>query len=691
MADTIKKGITVSFRGDTKDFDTSVDKVNKKLTSLKSETKLLNRELKLDPTNVSLLEKKFDSLKEKQKLLNEQIDNYKDAMKGVAEGSDEYKKLDNEVRNLTIDLGYTNKAIEQMGGNKISVALNGIASKFKNIGKELSDIAKKTAPLSAMATGILAPSVKLASEFEQKMSQVNATMGITAETTSELNGQTVNTTKALSDLAVEMGGKTRYSASECAEALNYLALSGYSTQEMADTLPTVLNLASSGSIDLARASDMVTDAMASLGLTTSDAVDMVDLMAKTASSSNTSVEQLGDAILTIGGTAKALKGGTQELSTALGILANNGIKGAEGGTALRNILLALQTPTDKASKKLKEMSVNVFDADGNMRSMSDILSEMDKSLSSMSDQDKAETLSTIFNKKDLASAQALLSSVGGEWDNLSQKLANASGSAQQMSDTQLNNLNGQITILKSSLESLAISLGQTLIPFISKVVMFVQGLVDKFNSLDDGAKTTLTTILGAIALITPVLMVLSGVFTSIGTVISTVSTAIGFLTTMFKGLWTIMKANPVGAVITIIYALVVAFGIAYEKSETFRNGVNKLAESIMTTVTEAIDWGISKINAFIDVLKSAWDWLSGVLSKVGELASSGISKIGSFFGGGSGGFGNNNAYMSGGYGTLQLQTTINVNNNGSALSVNDAQRFGREIVDYVNNKLGRRI
>ena len=190
-------------------------------------------------------------------------------------------------------------------------------------------------------------------------------MGITKDSMSTLDGQSVNTMDALSNLAKEMGASTAFSATECAEALNYLALAGYSTQEMADTLPTVLNLAAAGGIDLASASDMVTDAMSALGMETAEADTMVDQMAKTASTTNTSVAQLGEGILTIGATAKSIKGGTAELNTALGILANNGIKGAEGGTHLRNIILSLQNPSDQAAAKMQELGVSVYDSEGN--------------------------------------------------------------------------------------------------------------------------------------------------------------------------------------------------------------------------------------------------------------------------------------------------------------------------------------
>ena len=221
------------------------------------------------------------------------------------------------------------------------------------------------------------------------MSQVQATMGITKDAMSEVDGQTVNTMDTLSALAKKMGAETAFSASECAEALNYLALAGYDTQQMCDTLPTVLNLAAAGSIDLASASDMVTDAMSALGMGVDEAETMVDQMAKTASTTNTSVAQLGEGILKIGATAKSIKGGTAELNTALGILANNGIKGAEGGTHLRNVILSLQSPTDTAASLMEELGLQVYDSEGNMRSLNDILGDLNTSMDGMTSEEKS--------------------------------------------------------------------------------------------------------------------------------------------------------------------------------------------------------------------------------------------------------------------------------------------------------------
>ena len=228
---------------------------------------------------------------------------------------------------------------------------------------------------------------------------------------------------------------------------------------------------------------MVTDAMSALGMETAEADTMVDQMAKTASTTNTSVAQLGEGILTIGATAKSIKGGTAELNTALGILANNGIKGAEGGTHLRNIILSLQNPTDQAAAKMQELGVSVYDSEGNMRSMNDILGDLNTSMEGMTSEDKANIISTIFNKTDLSSVNALLANTGSTWDSLQSSIENSAGAAQQMADTQLDNLQGQLTLLKSALEGLAISFGQLLMPALKSIVGdAVKSVADKIKS-----------------------------------------------------------------------------------------------------------------------------------------------------------------------------------------------------------------
>lgn len=251
-------------------------------------------------------------------------------------------------------------------------------------------------------------------QFEASMSQVAATMGTT-----------VDQIQDLSQFAQQMGATTKYTATQAADALNYMALAGYDAQKSMDMLPKVLNLASAGNMDLARASDMVTDSESALGLNTQQVEVMIDQMAKTASKTNTSVEQLGDAILTIGGTAKMMHGGTEELNTVLGLLADNGIKGSEAGTHLRNMLLKLSAPTKEAQKWIDALGIKIFDAEGNMRSFAQIFPEMEKAMSSLTSEERTKALSDMFNARDIASANALLGTSVERWSQVQTEIEGA--------------------------------------------------------------------------------------------------------------------------------------------------------------------------------------------------------------------------------------------------------------------------
>ncbi|WP_322204550.1 phage tail tape measure protein, partial [Acutalibacter intestini] len=450
----------------------------------------------------------------------------------------------------------------------------------------------------------------------------------TKDAMSTVNGESVNTMDTLSALAKQMGSETAFSASECAEALNYLALAGYDTQEMCDTLPTVLNLAAAGGIDLASASDMVTDAMSALGMGTDEATTMVDQMAKTSSTTNTSVAQLGDAILTIGATAKSVKGGTAELNTALGILANNGIKGAEGGTHLRNVILSLQNPTDKAAACMEQLGVDVYDSEGNMRSLNDVLGDLNTSMDGMTSAEKSNIIATIFNKTDLAAVNALLANTGESWDTLQQSITESGGAAQQMADTQLDNLQGQLTILKSALEGLAISIGELLMPVIKNIVSGIQSFVDWLNSLDEGTKQTIVTIGLIVAAVGPVLIVIGKVISAVGTILSVVSKigpVIGAVKTAATGLFTVLAANPIGLVVAAIAALIAIFVALWNNCEGFREFWINLWENIKAAavaVWEALSSFFQGAwEAIVNLAQTIWGGIGDFFSGLWEAIS----------------------------------------------------------------------
>ncbi|MCX4324473.1 MAG: phage tail tape measure protein [Lachnospiraceae bacterium] len=616
MANRIK-GITVEIGGDTTKLQTALKGVNSSIRDTQSQLRDVEKLLKLDPGNTELLAQKHRLLGEAVAGTKEKLETLKTAAEqantALANGEitqDQYDALQREIIETENNL----RDLERQAGQS-AVALQKIAAtgeKLKTVGDNISSAGKKLLPVTAGVTALGTAAVSTAANFESSMSQVQATMGITKDAMSTVNGESVNTMDTLSALAKKMGSETAFSASECAEALNYLALAGYDTQQMCDTLPTVLNLAAAGGIDLAAASDMVTDAMSALGMGVDEAGTMVDQMAKTASTTNTSVAQLGEGILTIGATAKTVKGGTAELNTALGILANNGIKGAEGGTHLRNVILSLQNPTDKAAACMEKLGVDVYDSEGNMRSLNDILGDLNTSMDGMTAAEKSNIIGQIFNKTDLSSVNALLANTGTTWDDLQQSIIDSGGAAQQMADTQLDNLQGQITILKSALEGLAISFGELLLPAIKTIVGWVQKFVDWLNGMDEGTKKVVTTIALLAAVLGPVLIVIGKVVSAVGTIMTIVPKVAGVINTVktaFAALNTTMLANPIVLIIAAITALVAAFIYLWNTNEDFRQFWINLWENVKEVA-------IAVWEAIKNFFSAAWEAISSTAQTV---------------------------------------------------------------------------
>lgn len=346
----------------------------------------------------------------------------------------------------------------------------GISSMTVAAGNLISDLVKTA---GSKLAGLAQSSVGVGMTFDASMSQVAATMGTTVD-------QISNLTK----VAKEMGSTTKFTATQAADALNYLALAGYDANKAAEVLPSVLNLAAAGGMDLAYASDLVTDAMASLNIEANkqNVDEFGNKLAMAASKANANVAQLGEAILTVGGTAANLKGGTTELTTALGLLANVGIKSAEGGTHLRNIILALQSPTDDAAKKMQALGLQVYDAQGNMRGLDEILGDLNAAMQGMTQGQKDSIINQLFNKTDLAAVNGLLAAQGEQWDTLAAQIDNADGAMGQMAETQIDNLQGAMTILSSAFEGLQLAVYDELEPTLTDVVKWGTDCISQLST-----------------------------------------------------------------------------------------------------------------------------------------------------------------------------------------------------------------
>ena len=428
----------------------------------------------------------------------------------------------------------------------------GLAGLKADAEKKQKDIQKGM--LAATGVGVAAlgafavSSVKTGAEFDKAMSQVAATMGVTVDEIGNLR-----------DFAQQMGASTAFSATQAADALNYMALAGYDADKSMQMLPTVLDLA--------------------------------------ASASNTSVAQLGEAFLTIGATARNLSGGTEELSTVLGVLADNGIKGAEGGTHLRNMILSLQNPTEDAAAALSQLGIEVYDtATGDMRSMIDIIGDLQTGLDGMDQASKDAIVSGIFNKTDLAAVNALLGTSSKRFDELAGKIDNSAGAAERMANTQLDNLTGDITLLKSAWEGLQIQISEKLVPALRDVVQFITKLIENFDTIGP---------------------IIAGVATAFGvfSVAINIVSIIKSLTTSIAALNAVLAANPIGIIIALIAGVTVALIALWNNNEEFRNKVIEIWNSVKEFVIEAWNNVKAAFAAGAEELRNDWERVkSGVIA-----------------------------------------------------------------------------
>ena len=622
MADRVK-GITIEFNGDTSKLNKALKDIRKEANAVDSELKQVDRLLKFNPKNTELLTQKQTLLKKKVEDTKQSLTKLKNTQKqldekNVDKNSEAYRRVQREIIEAESKL----KHFEAEAKKLENIKLTKLSKQVEDVGKKMEDTGKKmtkniTLPLVAGMTA----SVKTGMDFDKAMSQVAATMGKTTDEIQELR-----------DFAIETGSTTAFTMTEAAEGLNYMALAGYSAEESMRMLPLVLNLAAAGAMDLATASDLVTKSQNALSLTAEETEVLIDQMATTASTTGTSVQELGEAILTVGGTAKMMKGGTAELVAVLGLLADNGMNASEGGTSLRNILKALSSPTSKAKKELDALGVAVYDAEGNMRSIEDIMMDFNKSMDGMTTEEKNRVITNIFNPRDLKAINALLGTTADRWDEVNSAIANAEGSAEKMAETQLDNLSGSITILLSALQGMAVAIADVLSPAVRKFADLLNGAVTRFNNLSPTTQKLIVGIAVAVAAIGPALTIAGKALQFFGTVLQNVGKIMGAVSKAM----TFLAANPVVLIIAGIVALVAAFVILWKKSEAFREFWINLWTAIKTFVLNtwtAITTAFS--NAWARI-KGIWagvaSWFSGRWAAIKAVFAGVASWFGSVFG-----------------------------------------------------------
>lgn len=609
MAGNIK-GITIEFDARTTQLEASLRKIDTATRGIDKELKKVNTALKFNPTSVTLWTQKQTLLKDKIGETEEKLKLLKDRQKDldgkdVDKNSQEYRELQREIIETESKLKTFKGQLQQIG----NVKLKALSEQLKNVGKKATEVGKSlTTKVTAPLVGIGAVSLKAGMDFDTAMSQVAATMGVTVDEVDELRV-----------FAQEMGSTTAFSATQAAEGLNYMALAGYDSKTAMETLPTVLNLAAAGAMELGAASDMVTDAQTALGLSTEETSVLVDQMAKASSKSNTSVSQLGDAILTVGANAKGLSGGTVELNQVLGLLADNGIKASEAGTHLRNILLAMNPTTDKAAQAWEDLGVSGYDAQGNLRPLEDVFQDLNAAMAGMSSEERTAMITKMFNKTDLASVNALLDTSAERWQELGLAIDDSAGSAAGMADTQLDNMQGSLTLLKSALEGAAISISDVLAPYVRMLADWLNNLVTKFNNLSPSMQKVITIIGVVAAAIGPALVIFGSLATGVGKAINTFS-KLTKIVKLAKTGFTVLSSAGLLPIIAVVAAVVAAGILLYKNWDKIKAFALRLKDSLVKTWDNIK----TKITNTVTTLKTK---LSDAWSSIKTKASDAWTKI----------------------------------------------------------------
>ena len=472
-----------------------------------------------------------------------------------------------------------------------------------------------TKTVTAPIAGIGVASVKLAADFEKGMSTVQS-----------ISGATGTDLEMLSKKAKEMGLKTKYSASESAEAFKYMAMAGWKAGEMADGIEGVMYLAGATGEDLAGTSDIVTDALTAFGMQAKDTNKFVDVLAQTANKSNTSVSMLGESFKYVAPVAGALKFNAQDVSTALGLMANSGIKASSAGTALRSLFTRMAKPTKESQTAMDALGISLTDSQGNMKSLDTIMRETRKSFAGLTESQKAQYAAALAGKTGMSGLLAIVNSADSDFNELSTAIYNSDGACKKMYDTANNNLSGQLTILKSTVEGIGISFGERLLPYIKQGTEFIQRLADKFNSLTKAQQDTIIKVGLIAAAVGPAIFLFGRTVMVVGKLVKTV----GMVGNAFKIAKTVMGlvTAPANAVVLGLAAVVVAGVLIYKNWDKIKAAAGRLWNFIKNIFQRIGISGDSlkkklapigqKFSAIGEHIQGFWKVVSPLLSKIGE-------------------------------------------------------------------------
>ena len=646
-------------------YGTKSDALKAKISELTQKMDVQKTKVADCKTHYETLTTRLDNNKKKSEELKTKVAElskaYEESKEATGENSEETKKLKTELDKAEKQLATTEAqtmkyeaAVKKQGAAvtqaeadlaNMEVQLRDVnaelarqkfdeyAEKAGKVGQAVQTAGQHMMKVTAAIGGVAAASVTVAANFEQQMSKVQAISGATAEDTDRLT-----------ESARQWGRDTKYSATEAGEAFEYMALAGWKTDDMLEGIGGILNLAAASAMDLGTASDIVTDYLTAFGLSAKDAGKFADEMAYAMSHSNTTTEALGEAYKNCAATAASMGYSVEETTAVLMTMANAGVKGGEAGTALNAIMTRLATDTKGCATELAKYGVEVYDAQGNMNSLSSILTGVRGVWNNLTDEQQANLAKTIAGTNQFSALQTIMSGLSDEaiasgmsFSDYAEALQNCDGTASDMAATMQDNLLGRLTQLKSKLEDVGITIGNSLMPFMEKAVAKIGELADKFAALSPQQQETILKIAGVVAAIGPLLTIVGKAISVSGQLSSGIGKVVGKLATMgttasgATGGMAVLKGalaaitSPVGIAVAAIAAITAVIVTLWNTNEDFRNRITEIWNRIKTVFTEFGQHITDKLNSlgfdfenFGEVVKAIWEGFCNVLAPIIE-------------------------------------------------------------------------
>ncbi len=479
---------------------------------------------------------------------------------------------------------------------------------IQNAGKNISNVGSSvTKSVTLPVAGIATAAVKTAADFESAMSEVGAISGASAKGMEKLTAK-----------AKEMGATTSFSASESADAMKYMAMAGWKTRDMTEGIAGIMNLAAASGENLGKASDIVTDGLTAFNMKAKDSSRFADVMAAASSNANTNVSMMGESFKYCASTAGAMGYKVEDISVAIGVMANAGIKGSTAGTTLKNVIANMSKPTDTQAALMKKLGVSLTDNNGKTKGFAAVMDNLRSSFAGLSETEKASAAATLAGKQSMSGLLTIVNASSKDFNKLTKAINGSSGSAEKMAKKMLDNLNGQITLLKSAVEGILITLGDKLLPHIKKVVTWVQKAADYINNLSSAQVDNIMKWAGIAAAIGPAVMLFGKVVTTVGTVTRT----FGKVTSTIGNFGGVLKTitSPAGIVISVLAGIALAAVLIiknWDKVQGFLIDVGKWFENTFKKAGTSVQDFKNKFSSIGTSIGNITDKIGGAFKKIG--------------------------------------------------------------------------